>query len=104
MAKILAVIYGVVSHLMFLLVFLYLICFLGNFDSLVAKTIDSGTPGPFGIALTVNILLLAIFAVPHSVMARPGFKRWWTQFVRKPVERSTYVLQSNLLEKVKAER
>ena len=48
MAKILAVIYGVVSHLMFLLVFLYLICFLGNFDSLVAKTIDSGTPGPFG--------------------------------------------------------
>ncbi len=48
MAKILAVIYGVVSHLMFLLVFLYLICFLGNFDSLVAKTIDRGTPGPFG--------------------------------------------------------
>ena len=97
MTKILAVIYGVVSHVMFLLVFLYLICFLGNFDSLVPKTIDSGTPGPVGIALIVNILLLALFAVPHSVMARPGFKRWWTQFVPKPVERSTYVLFSNLL-------
>ena len=97
MAKILAVIYGIVSHVMFLLVFLYLICFLGNFDFLVPKTIDSGTLGPVGIALIVNILLLAIFAVPHSVMARPGFKRWWTQFVPKPVERSTYVLQSNLL-------
>ena len=99
MAKILAVLYGVVCHVMFLLVFLYLICFLGNFnfDPLVPKTIDSGTPGPVGIALLVNILLLALFAVPHSAMARPGFKRWWTQFVPKPVERSTYVLQSNLL-------
>jgi len=97
MAKVLAVIYGVVCHVMFLLVFLYLICFLGNFDSLVPKTIDSGTPGPWGIALLVNILLLAIFAVPHSVMARPGFKQWWTRFVPQVVERSTYVLQANLL-------
>ena len=97
MAKVLAVIYGVVSHVMFLLVFLYFICFLGNFDSLVPKTIDSGTPGPVGIALIVNILLLAIFAVPHSVMARPGFKQWWTRFVPQVVERSTYVLQANLL-------
>ncbi len=97
MAKVLAVIYGLVNHVMFLLVFLYLICFLGNFDFLVPKTIDSGTPGPVGMALIINIILLGLFAVPHSIMARQGFKRWWTQFVPKPVERSTYVLQSNLL-------
>jgi len=76
MAKVLAVIYGVVSHVMFLLVFLYLICFLGNFDSLVPKTIDSGTPGPWGIALLVNILLLAstprIQAVVDSVRSPGG--------------------------------
>ena len=97
MAKILAVIYGLVGHLMFLLIFLYLICFLGNFDFLVPKTIDSGGAGPVGTALVVNILLWAIFGIQHSVMARPGFKRWWTKFVPKPVERSTYVLITNLL-------
>ena len=99
MAKILALIYGVVNHLTFVLIFLYFICFLGNFtfDSLIPKTIDSGTPGPWGIALLVNVLLLLFFAVPHSVMARPGFKRWWTQFVPTHLERSTYVLQANLL-------
>lgn len=61
---------------MFLLIFLYLICFLGNFDFLVPKTVDSGTPGPIGTALIVNILLWVIFGVQHTVMARPGFKRW----------------------------
>ena len=97
MAKVIAVVYGLVGHLTFLLIFLYLILFLGNFDSIVPKTIDSGPPGPVGVALIINIILLGLFAVPHSVMARPGFKQWWTQFVPKPVERSTYVLFSNLL-------
>jgi protein-S-isoprenylcysteine O-methyltransferase Ste14 len=97
MAKVIAVVYGLVGHVMFLLIFLYLILFLGNFDSIVPKTIDSGPSGPVGVALVINIILLGLFAVPHSVMARPGFKQWWTQFVPKPVERSTYVLFSNLL-------
>lgn len=96
MGKPLAVIYGVLGHLGFLAVFFYLIGFLGN-SGLVPKSIDSGTAGPLGTALLVNILLLGIFGIQHSVMARPGFKRWWTRLVPEPVERSTYVWISNLL-------
>ena len=92
MAKVIAVIYGLLCHVMFLLIFLYFILFLGNFDSIVPKTIDSGTPGPMGVALIINIILLGVFAVPHSVMARPGFKQWWTQFVPKPVERPPHAI------------
>ncbi len=96
MGKPLAVIYGVLGHLGFLAVFFYLIGFLGN-SGLVPKSIDSGTAGPLGTALLVNILLLAVFGIQHTVMARPGFKRWWTRLVPEPVERSTYVWISNLL-------
>jgi protein-S-isoprenylcysteine O-methyltransferase Ste14 len=95
MRRILAVAYGVASYLVFLAVFLYGVGFVGNL--LVPKSVDSGTAGPSGSAALVNGLLLALFAVPHSVMARPAFKRWWTRFVPPPVERSTYVLISSLL-------
>ena len=97
MGKALALMYGVVCHLMFLAIFVYFIAWVGDFTSLVPKTIDSGAPGPVGAALAINIGLLLLFAVPHSVMARPGFKQAWTKIVPKTVERSTYVLQSNLL-------
>ncbi len=90
MAGIASVLYGAVVYLLFFGTFLYAIAFTANLA--VPKTIDSGAEGALIPALVIDTLLLGIFAIQHSVMARPAFKRWWTRFVPHAVERTTYVL------------
>ena len=90
----LAMAYGLGSYAVFLGVFLYAIGFIGNI--LVPKSIDAAPEASFGTALLINLGLLTLFAVQHSGMARPAFKRWWTRIVPRPLERSTYVLLSSL--------
>ncbi len=86
--------YGLAAYLVFLPTFLYAVGFLGGFT--VPKDIDSGRAVPFAEALIVNVALMSVFAIQHSVMARPQFKRWWTKVVPSSVERSTYVLFASM--------
>jgi methanethiol S-methyltransferase len=94
LTRILSFAYGVASYLVFLATFLYAVGFIGNFG--VPRTLDGPATEPLAKALAINVGLLALFAVQHSVMARKWFKERWTRVVPPPVERSTYVLLSSL--------
>lgn len=92
-ARVLAFAYGVVSYVFFLVVFVYAVGFVANVG--VPRAIDGVATTPFATALAIDLLLLAVFAVQHSVMARPAFKRAWTRVVPPVVERSTFVLAAS---------
>ncbi|MEH6514073.1 MAG: methanethiol S-methyltransferase [Maribacter arcticus] len=94
MKNFLILIYGVLAYIIFLVSFLYSIGFVNNFW--VLKGIDTGSEIDMMTALLTNISLLSLFAIQHSVMARPAFKNWWFKIIGKPAERSTYILLTSL--------
>lgn len=95
MAGLVAVLYGIAAYGVALLALLYLVGFTGNL--IVPKSIDSGGTEPLLQSVVIDVLLIALFAIQHSVMARQGFKRWWTRMVPPSVERSTYLLATSLV-------
>jgi len=95
MTRLIAFLYGVLSYAVGFAALLYAVGFLTGL--VVPKRIDDGAIVPVAEAVIVDIVLMSLFAIQHSVMARQSFKRWWTRFVPKPVERSTYVLFSGLV-------
>ena len=90
-------VYGVVAHAMFLGVYAWMAAFVGNFGVGLIPTIDGPRAGSLAAAVTIDVLLIALFGVQHSVMARPRFKAWWTRIIPAEIERSTYVLVSNVV-------
>ena len=92
MKRITAFVYGIICYLVFFVTFLWLILFLGDFEAWAPTTINSGPAGSMPEALLINLGLIALFGIQHTVMARRSFKEKWTNVVARPVERSTYVL------------
>ncbi|UFZ02529.1 isoprenylcysteine carboxylmethyltransferase family protein [Bradyrhizobium ontarionense] len=95
--RLLIMFYAITSYAVFLVSFMWAVGFVGNYNQLASKSIDVGDPTNVVEAILVDLLLLALFAIQHSVMARPVFKRWWMRIIPAASERSTYVLLSSLI-------
>ena len=96
MSRALAMIFAIAAYAIFFATFLYLIVFVGDF-SFSSRTVDVGPDAPVALAVVIDVVLIALFGLQHSVMARPGFKARWTQTVPPPVERSIYVLAASIM-------
>src|SRR5437868_5771738 len=96
MSRALTMIVAIVCYAIFFATFLYLIVFVGDF-SFSSRTVDVGPEAPVAVAAVVDVVLIALFGLQHSVMARQGFKQWWTRTVPPPVERSIYVLAASIM-------
>ena len=94
MSRAINLLFAIVAYAIFFATFLYLICFVGNL-AFVPQTVDRGLAAPIATAVIIDVALIALFGVQHSVMARQGFKRWWTGVIPKPAERSVYVLMAS---------
>jgi protein-S-isoprenylcysteine O-methyltransferase Ste14 len=95
MSRAATLIFAILAYAIFIATFLYLIVFVGDF-SLASRTVDVGPQAPVGLAVVIDLALIALFGLQHSVMARQGFKRWWTGIVPAPAERSVYVLSASI--------
>ena len=95
MKRVLGFIYGVIAYAGFMVWLVYIIGFLGHFP--VPISVDSGSIGPVGTAIFINFMMVSIFGIQHAIMARPAFKRWWTQFIPKALERSTFIFVADVI-------
>ena len=94
MSRTISLLFAIAAYAVFFATFLYLICFVGN-TAFAPVTVDKGPSAPFGVAVAINVALIALFGLQHSVMARPAFKKRWTQIVPHSAERSVYVLAAS---------
>ena len=97
MSRALTMLFALVAYAIFFATFIYLIAFVGNVAGVVPRTVDVGPAAPVATAAVIDIALIALFGLQHSVMARQGFKKWWTRVVPEPAERSVYVLMASAM-------
>src|SRR4051812_38733491 len=96
MSRAATLVFAIVAYAIFFATFLYLVVFVGDF-AFASRTVDVGPAAPLAVAVVIDLLLIALFGLQHSVMARQGFKRWWTRFIPHAAERSVYVLAASIM-------